>query len=92
MPIITFKGEIDSASGAVIFMTISGPNHFTFSKKYPDDFSEPLNLSSGDYNISMTVNTDGDFSFDVLGQFTSIDPAVPDDYAAKSSEEYTLTV
>jgi hypothetical protein len=92
MPLITFIGTVDNAEGAVVLMSINGPNHFSFSKKYSDEFKEPLALDSGQYFISISVFTDGDFTFDVNGSFTSINPKVPDDYAKKNAQAYTLNV
>jgi hypothetical protein len=93
MSLITFKGTVTDANGMVALLSIGGPDHFAFSKKYTDDFSEPLNLDTkGDYSISVSVFTDGDFTFDVEGDNISITPKVPDDYGAKKKELYTLSL
>jgi hypothetical protein len=93
MPLITFAGATTDATGNVTLLSIGGPDHFSFSKKYTNDFSEPLNLDTGGvYFISVSVFTDGDFTFDVQGKFTSITPKVPDDYNGKKKEVYTLTI
>ncbi len=94
MPTITFSGRIKNAEGAVIFMSISGADHYSFSNKYTDDFDEPLNLGSGTFYVSVTANTDGQFTFDISGTYQSCSPEVPDDYskAKKSSESYKLVI
>jgi|GEM_PF-1514471 hypothetical protein len=93
MPIITFKGTVKGAAGDLMFMSISGPNHFSFNQGFSSSFTEPLNLIPGNtYNIAISAHTQGTFTFDAGGTFTSINPAVPDQFNGKTNESYALVV
>jgi hypothetical protein len=86
-----FKGTIIGADGGLMHLNIFGPKHFHFDKSYVQSFDEPINLSEGSYTISMSVATQGKFTFDVSGGYKSIDPGVPDRFN-KSMHMYDLKV
>ena len=92
METITFNGTVTEAEGAATHLSIAGAAHFFFSKTFASDFSEPLNLEPGNYQVFVSVFTTGKFSLDVRGNFSSINPPVPDAYDTKTNETYSLIV
>lgn len=92
MPLIRLIGKVSNAEGAVIQLSVGGPNHFFFNKSYDGSFNERLNLDAKRYKIFLSVFTDGNFKFDVKGEYQSISPEIPDNFTDKNKEVYTLTI
>lgn len=92
MPLINLIGSISHASGSAIHLSLAGPNHYSLSRTFTGSFSENVDLAPGIYEIFLSVYTDGNFKFDADGNYQSIDPVLPDQYASKNKEHYLLTI
>ena len=77
---IHFKGTITGAPGGLLHFTIAGPGNFLFNESYTQSFDETLALTKGSYTISISAKTPGNFTFETTGDFTKIDPHVPDSF------------
>ena len=92
MPVITFKGDVSDATGAVTILSVTGDN-YDFSDTFDGTFSRGLNLSQGDYLVIVDCLTDGEMKFDITGNYASVDPDVPETYDKdKTGNTYDLTV
>jgi len=78
--VIHFNGTITKATGGLLHLAIAGPAHFLFDKSYTQSFDQALDLAKGSYTISLSAATEGSFTFDVTGDYESIDPHVPDSF------------
>ena len=74
-----FIGTVTGANGGLIFLTIAGPNHFGFNQNFTGSFNLTQALSAGTYTVTVSaaVQTPGNFSFDITGDLTSVNPTVP---------------
>jgi hypothetical protein len=75
-----FKGTITGAGGGLLHLTIMGPEHFQFDRSYTQSFDESIDLMEGSYTVTMSATTPGKFTFEVCGDYTSIDPQVPESF------------
>jgi hypothetical protein len=91
MNTIHLLGLVENAVSATIIITIAGPNHYSFSHSFSGTFDLPLPVESGEYDILVSVFTDGTFTFDINGTYQSVDPAVPFKFAA-TRQPFTLIV
>lgn len=92
MPAIKFTGNVLDASGAAIILSVASPS-FQFSDTFTGTFSKTLNLPGGNYSVIVNAFTDGEVEFDIKGNFTSVNPEVPETFDKdKQGNIYTLTV
>ncbi len=92
MPAIRFKGDVRDASGAATILSVTGED-FDFSDTFDGTFSKTLNLPEGEYLIIVNCLTDGEMDFDITGNLTSVNPAVPETFDSDSTgNTYDLTV
>jgi hypothetical protein len=88
---IIITGRVEEAEGGAIFITIAGPDHYSFSDSYTGSFHLPLSMSKGRYDIIVSAHTTGTFTLDVEGEFSAIEPAVPHKFETPR-QPFTLIV
>ena len=92
MPVIRFNGDVRDASGAATILVVTGAD-LDFSDTFLGTFSMPLDLSQGDYLVSIECLTDGEMDFDIVGNLSNVNPDVPETFDSdQTSNTYNLTV
>jgi len=92
MPAITFTGDVRDASGAVTILSVTGED-FDFNDAFDGTFSKALNLPRGEYFVIVDCLTDGEMDFNITGNYTSVNPEVPETFDKDNTgNTYDLTV
>ena len=91
MHTIHISGLVENAVGGDIYVTVAGPDHYSFSHSYPGSFDLPLPVQPGRYDIIVSAETGGKFTLNLTGDFRSIDPDVPFEFTTRR-KAFTLIV